>query len=162
MSLMVGLFWSSHLVVRKLLPFPTKLPLSSFNQLDLTEHNNLSLVWAQVGCIESKFRLGHVPGWCISSLSWSWVSCQPNPTYQFVTLLLTYIFHVRPHLTPRLVFYSEKLIFEKVGVTTYFCLFLKRETKIRNKTQVAPFKKKNMSKNPKPSLRVRLLIRKIL
>ena len=37
----------------------------------------------------------------------------------------TQIFHVHPYLRARLVFYCEKLIFEKVEVTTYFCLFLK-------------------------------------
>ena len=31
-------------------------------------------------------------------------------------------------------FLSEKLIFFKIGVTTYFYLFLKRENKIKDKT----------------------------
>ena len=47
--------------------------------------------------------------------------------------LWTYIFHMHPHSTTRLIFYCEKLFFLKVGVVTYFRLFLKWKTKQETK-----------------------------
>ena len=41
-------------------------------------------------------------------------------------ILWTCIFHVCLHLIARL-FFSEILIFKKVGITSYFCLFFKED-----------------------------------
>ena len=46
-------------------------------------------------------------------------------------------------LDGKIIFYYEKFIFSKVGVATYFCLFFKKENKIKNKTLVWLLLKEN-------------------
>ena len=63
--------------------------------------------------------------------------------FYFMKVLWICIFHVDLHLMARLACYSEKIFFEKVGVT-FFIIFI-RKNKVRNKIlRVTPYERKSI------------------